>query len=414
MASRDYSRSEELWTRASRLVPGGTHTISKRVDRFADAHSFPAFLRSAQGARVRDVDGNEYIDYIAALGPIILGYSHPAVDEAIRRQLEDGVLFSLPPPIEVELVERLTRILPCAEMVRLFKTGAEATSAAVRACRAATGREIVLSCDYQGWHDWWAVKEQHKGIPVCLRPLTVNLPFGDTATFLESLRQHGDQLAAVILTPALYGCHPPPGFLETIREETIQRGIPLVFDEIITGFRWGIGGAQAHYGVVPDLATYGKAVANGMPLAFLAGNATLMEHLRDNWVTSTYSSEALSIAAAMATLDVLEQESVHARLYEIAEHIQSQLSDISKRLGIQVVQGDCLPALTFGFRMTGIDQSAFDGCLIRQCAANGVLVRRHAMGFSLCLIAALADADIERTMEVLDTSVQAALGKTRS
>src|SRR5262249_17298591 len=226
--------------------------------------------------RVLDVDGNEYTDWSMAIGPVILGYGDPAVDAAIRRQLDDGITFSLMHPLEVEVAERIHEMIPNAEAVRYSKTGAEVTSAAVRLARAFTGRDRVLCCGYHGWHDWSiAVTDRHRGIPEIVRSLTHTFPYND----LEALgAAFDDEVACVILEPVVFE-EPAAGFLRGVRDLCRRNGALLVFDEMWTGFRLAAGGAQERYGVLPDLATYSKAVANGMPLSVLTGRRDVMDLL---------------------------------------------------------------------------------------------------------------------------------------
>lgn len=402
-------RTRDWWRRAACVVPGGTHTISKRVGQFAPADRFPAFLVRGTGAIVTDADGNEYIDYIAALAPVVLGYAHPEVNEAIRAQLDDGILFSLPGTAEVELCEALCGLLPCAERVRLFKTGAEAASAAVRAARVVTGRSRVLSCGYHGWHDWWAVTRSRAGIPEAIAACTVDFPFGDTVAFERAFDEHREALAAVILTPAVYGRHPPPGFLETIRRRTAEARIPLIYDEIITGFRWALDGAQGRYGVVPDLACFGKSLANGMPIAALVGRAEWMDPVRDNWISSTYAGELLSIRASLATLRILQRDGVHAKLHATADALQEGLADLGRRLGVPMRLGDTLPALVFQPLVEGMPLAELQTALLTGAARRGVLLRRDPEGISLCLMAAHSGPLVARTLEAIEGALRALL-----
>jgi glutamate-1-semialdehyde aminotransferase len=409
---RSLGRTRDWWRRASAIVPGGTHTISKRVGQFAPEDRFPAFLVRGRGALVWDPDGNEYIDYIAALAPIVLGYAHPEVNAAIRAQLDDGILLSLPGTAEVELGETLCRILPCAQRVRLFKTGAEATAAAVRAARLVTGRTKVLSCGYHGWHDWWAVTKSSAGIPAALAACTDEFPFGDLAAFERQFAAQRGELAAVILTPAVYGRNPPPGFLETIRRHTAEARVPLIFDEIITGFRWALAGAQGRYGVVPDLACFGKSLANGMPLAALVGRAEWMDPIKDNWISSTYAGELLSIRAALATLEILQRDHVFARLEATAAALQAGLAGIARRLGVPITQGDALPALVFLPIIEGVPLPDLQTALLSDAAQHGVLLRRDPAGISMCLMGAHTDDHVAQTLTVIERAISAVAAGT--
>lgn len=396
------SRTQEWWRRACAVAPGGTHTISKRVGQFAPEDVFPAFISKGDGAVVTDPDGNEYIDYICALAPIILGHNHPAVNEAVLAQLKEGILFSLPGTLEVELAEKLCRIIPCAERVRLMKTGAEATAAAVRAARLVTGKSKILTCGYHGWHDWWAVTAKTGGIPSELAAYSIEFPFGNTAEFERKLAEHRSDLAAVILTPALYGAHPPSGFLGTIREQTTAANIPLIFDEIITGFRWGLGGAQAYYGVVPDLACFGKSMANGMPISALVGRARWMDPIENNWISSTYAGELLSIRAALATIGVLERAGFYPSLFATAQELHEGLSAIGYRLGINIRLGDVVPAVVFSPEVEGLKPAEIQTIVLSHAARRGVLLRRDPKGISLCLMSAHTREQVRHTLGVIE------------
>lgn len=323
--------SDRLWERSLGLVPAGTQTLAKGPGQHVRGVS-PKYLRKGRGARVEDVDGNEYLDMTMAVGPLVLGYGHPEVDAAIRRQLEDGITFSLMHPLEVEVAEAIRRLVPCAEMVRFSKTGADVTSAAVRLARAFTGQRKVLCCGYHGWHDWYvAVTDRAKGVPEEVASLSYTVPYDDLAGVAESI--DGDT-ACVILEPVVFEA-PRPGFLEGLRTLCTERGVLLVFDEMWTGFRLALGGAQERFGVTPDLATFSKAVANGMPLSVLAGRADVMSLLeREVFFFTTFGGEALSLAAAQATLRVLERDGVPERLAARGRQVREGFEAIATGLGI--------------------------------------------------------------------------------
>ncbi|MFO1449422.1 MAG: aminotransferase class III-fold pyridoxal phosphate-dependent enzyme [Opitutaceae bacterium] len=390
----------DLWGEALHLIPGGTHTISKRVTTFLDADHFPPYVIRGKGAWLYDREGRRYLDYIAALGAVLLGYAVDRIDDRVARQLRDGFLFSLPHPCEVELARVLTKLVPSAEQVRLFKTGAEATSAAIRVARLATGRERVLCCGYHGWHDWWAVVRSPAGIPVAQRGLITEFPFNDLEAFRVALDSQPGGWAAVILTPAAYGTEPAPGFLPGIRDETTRRGIPLIFDEVITGFRWALGGAQARFGVTPDLTCIGKAMANGMPLSALVGCARLMEPMKDNWISSTYASDALAIVAALETLEILCEQPILEELQSKASLLQQGIVNLSVDTGADLWVGAQAPAIRFGFNGPADDQARRVRQFVAGCVRRGVLVRRDGSGISLCLMAAVTPADIESTLSL--------------
>jgi glutamate-1-semialdehyde aminotransferase len=314
-------RSRELQQRALDLIPGGSQTLSKGPSQWAQGIA-PGYLRRGRGARVEDVDGNWYLDFPMALGPVLLGYGHPAVDEAIRAQLVDGIVFSLPHPLEVEVAERIAAIVPNAERVRFAKSGSDVTSAAIRLARAVTRRERVLSAGYHGWHDWYIGSTAwHAGVPGAVRALTESIRWGDLEQLRAALADGDQGVAAVIIEPV--GAAEPTGeYLRGVVELAHEHGALAIFDEVITGLRLAAGGAQERYGVRADLVCLGKALGNGMPISALAGAATAMDELRDVFFSGTHGGETLSLAAARATLDVIAGEPVHEHLWHLGERLQ--------------------------------------------------------------------------------------------
>jgi glutamate-1-semialdehyde 2,1-aminomutase len=305
------ARSKSLWARAKQLIPGGTQTLAKGPGQHVEGVA-PMYLARGRGARVWDVDGNEYLDMTMAVGPLSLGYADPVIDEAIRTQLGDGITFSLMHPLEVEVAELIRATVPNVEQVRFSKTGADVTSAAIRVARAFTDRERVVCCGYHGWHDWYiATTDRGAGIPQTTRELVSTFDYND----LDSVRAAVDvDTACVILEPMVVE-PPQPGFLEGVRRICDDHGALLVFDEMWTGFRIALGGAQDRFGVRADLACFSKAIANGMPLSVLAGRADVMQRLeRDVFFYTTFGGEALSLAAAAATLSELRRRDVPATL----------------------------------------------------------------------------------------------------
>jgi glutamate-1-semialdehyde aminotransferase/NAD(P)-dependent dehydrogenase (short-subunit alcohol dehydrogenase family) len=344
----DITESNRLWARARGLIPAGTQTLAKGPGQHVDGVA-PKYLRRGKGARVWDVDGNEYLDMSMGVGPLVLGYCHPAVDDAIRRQLADGITFSLMHPLEVEVAERIRALVPSAEAVRFSKTGADVTSAAVRAARAFTGRPKVLCCGYHGWHDWHiGVTDRAAGIPHAVRDLTSTFEYNDLASLDRAL--DGD-VACVILEPMVFA-DPERGFLEGVRERCTRNGSLLVFDEMWTGFRLAPGGAQERFDVRPDLSTFSKAVANGMPLSVLTGRADVMAVFeRDAFFFTTFGGEALSLAAARTTLEELVARDVPAHLAAIGGQIREGYNRLARGLGMdhytRCVGPGCRTLVTF-------------------------------------------------------------------
>jgi glutamate-1-semialdehyde 2,1-aminomutase len=310
-------RSEELFEKTKRLIPGGVNSPVRAFQ------PYPFFTRCAKGSRLTDVDGREYIDYCLAYGPLILGHANSEVVEAVKTQLECGTLYGTPTEQEVELTELVNKIVPCAEMVRLVSTGGEATMSAIRAARGYTGRKKILKFEgcYHGSHDYVLVKAgsgattfgmpDSLGIPEETTRNTIVVPYNDAVQFEDLVKANKSDLAAVIVEPILGNIGlvlPEEGFLETLREVTERFGVVLIFDEIITGFRVALGGAQGYYRITPDLTTLGKVMGGGFPLAAFVGKEEIMKLIAPEgkvYQAGTYSGNPVSVAASLVTLRIL-------------------------------------------------------------------------------------------------------------
>jgi glutamate-1-semialdehyde aminotransferase len=341
------AKSDDLYSRATGLIPAYTQTLAKGPGQYIRGVA-PKFLLRGKGSHVWDVDGNEFIDYNMAIGPLSLGYAYPAVDNAIRAQLEDGITFSMMHPLEVEVAELIREVVPNAEMVRYGKTGSDATSAAVRLARAYTGRSKVLCSGYHGWHDWYiAVTDRNRGIPQAVKDLSVTFNYNDIQSFLDSI---DDDIACVILEPMVFE-EPRDDFLQRLRGKCTERGVVLIFDEMWTGFRLALGGAQQHFGVNADLMCYSKAVANGMPISILAGRGEIMQLCeRDIFFFTTFGGEALSLAAAKATILELRDKKVPEALARQGRKLKDGYMDIARQLGMTYTDCagmDCRTVVTF-------------------------------------------------------------------
>jgi len=348
--NRDYpviTESDRLYARATGLIPAYTQTLAKGPAQYVNGAA-PKFLARGKGARVWDVDGNEYVDYQMGIGPLSLGYCHEAVDAAIREQLAQGITFSQMHPLEVEVAELVRSVVPGAESVRYSKTGCDVTTAAVRLARAFTGKNKVLACGYHGWHDWYiSVTDRNRGIPQAVQDLTYTIAYNDIAQVEESI---DDDTACIILEPAVFEA-PKDGFLQKLRELCTRKGILLIFDEMWTGFRFALGGAQQRFDVKADLACFSKAVANGMPLSILTGRKDVMQLLdKDVFFFTTFGGEALSLAAAKATILELQKHDVPARLAAQGKKLKDGYNAIAKELGLEYTACagfDCRSIVTF-------------------------------------------------------------------
>ncbi len=324
--SERYRCSEELLERALRTIPLGSQTFSKSLTQYPRGVS-PFFMERGEGSRVWDVDGNEYIDFVNGLLAVSLGYNDPDVNAAVIAQLSQGVTFSLPHRLEMEVAERLVDLVPAAEMVRFGKNGTDATSAAVRLARAYTGREHVAVCGYHGWQDWYiGSTSRNLGVPETTRALTHTFNYNDASSLEAVFDEYPDSVAAVIMEP-MNVQWPAGGFLEAVRDLAHDRGALLIFDEIITGCRFAVGGAQALFGVTPDVCTFGKGLGNGLPLSAVMGRRDVMRLMEEVFLSGTFGGETLALAAARAVLDKLQREPVietlAARGTEILDGLRS-------------------------------------------------------------------------------------------
>ncbi|MDH7569921.1 MAG: aminotransferase class III-fold pyridoxal phosphate-dependent enzyme, partial [Armatimonadota bacterium] len=302
---RSVEKSWKLWDEANAIIPMATQTHSKSP-REALRGIEPCYIVRGEGCRVWDLDGNEYIDFRNSLGPISLGHRYPAVEDAIRRQLEQGIIFGYAHPLEVDVARLLVEMIPCAESVRFLKTGGEAMAAAIKLARAFTGRDLVLKCGYHGWLQ----TTNSPGVPAAVQSVYRDLPWGNIAAFEEAFAREGDRIAAVSVACAYAEAERGHTFYPALRELTRRHGALLIFDEIVMGFRLAVGGAQEYFGVTPDLAVFAKGISNGMPLATYLGRREVMETVRKAVISSTFGGDTLSLAAAKACMQVYRNEEV--------------------------------------------------------------------------------------------------------
>ena len=371
-----FDRSLRLLARAERVIPLGSQTFSKSRLQLPHTQS-PLFLTHGDRGRVWDVDGNEYVDLMGGLLPVVLGYRDPDVDVAIREQLTRGISFSLATELEVELAERLAEIIPCAEMARFGKNGSDATAAAVRIGRAATGRDRVAAGGYHGWHDWYVgATSRNKGVPARYSELTHRFDHNDIDALHTLFRAHPGEFAAVILEP-MTASEPAPGYLDEVAALTRAKGAVLIFDEVITGFRFDIGGAQTLFSVTPDLAAFGKSMGNGMPISAVVGRADLMAEMEEIFFSSTFGGEALSLAAAIAVIDKMRNTPVIERLWEtgkrLADGVRERIAE--HELADTIALGGKAPWMLHRIAdHPGARKEAIRTLLLRELIGGGVLI----------------------------------------
>ena len=421
------SDGSERWSRRAReVMPGGVQGEGRR------AQPYPLYINRAQGSRLWDVDGNEYVDYHAAFGAVLHGHNAPVVRDAIESTLEQhGVAFATAHPLEVMLAERLAAVLPSAEMSVFPCTGSEATYHALRLARAVTGRQKILKIEghYHGWHDYvaWSVHfdaSTGDGVPVAgsagmlagAEDSVVVARYNDLESVAAAIDRHGEDLAALILEPVFFNggvIVPEAGFLEGCRELATEAGIILVFDEVISGFRLGLGGAQSYYGVRPDLTTLGKAVANGMPIAVLTGSRQLMSHLAPEGETlfaGTFAGHVLSVGAAVACVAAVSQAGFHERLESLGRQLEDGIRAAIDETGFpaQIVRLGSVWAIYFSrdpmrsyrdiARFAKDKEDVGQDRFRKWMAERGVYIHPHYMlrGY---ITAAHSEADIAQTVE---------------
>ena len=362
--------------RADAVLPTGASTGSKRAaalygEEDSDA---PTHFVSARGCRVTAMNGESFVDCTMALGAVALGYAEPRVTNAVIEAASEGSVSGLSSWREVELAERLCAMIPCAERAQFLKSGAEAVSAAVRLARTYTGRDRVVACGYFGWHDWSSNSE---GVPEAVRGDVVHVPFGDVSALERAARDAGPSLAAIVLEPVVEH-EPPRDWLTRARAWCDELGAALVFDEMKTGFRLAPGGYQQVCGVTPDLAAFGKALANGYPLAAVVGKAPLMDAARRTWISSTLASESTALAAALAVLDWHDETDICAKLAVIGHEMHAAVERAITTSGARGVRTDGVDAMW----LLHWDDPARENHFVRAALGGGVLFKRGAYNFA--------------------------------
>ena len=389
----EIDKSDELYNIALDLIPATTQTLAKGPQQNVKGIA-PKYLEKGKGSHVWDVDGNEYIDFNMGIGPLSLGYAYPKVDNAIKKQLEDGITFSLMHPLEVEVAKLIHEVIPNAESIRYSKTGADVTTAAIRVARAYTGREKVLCCGYHGWHDWYiSVTDKNNGIPKAINDLTFTINYNDIQSVKDSI---DSDIAAIILEPFVFE-PPKDNFLHELRKLCDDNGILLIFDEMWTGFRIALGGAQEYFGVKADMATFSKAVANGMPLSILTGRKEVMKVLdEDVFFYTTFGGEALSLAAAKATIEELRDKNVPTYLAAQGKKLKDGYNQIANDLGMEFTKCigyECRSLITFDAKAG--NPLEIKALMQQEMIKRGILWGGfHNMSFSH------TDADVEYTLKV--------------
>ena len=406
-----FEQSRALQERAHRLIPGGAHTYAKGDDQYPV--NAPGFIARGSGCRVWDVDGNEFIEYGMGLRAVTLGHGHRRVIDAAYHAMLQGMNFTRPSPIEVEAAEELLRLIPAAEMVKFAKNGSDAMTAAVKLARACTGRDLIAICGDQPFFsvdDWFiGATNIPAGVPEAIRSLTVKFRFNDLDSLVALFNAYPDRIAAVVLE-AETAVAPKLGFLHEVESLTRANGALLVLDEMITGFRWALGGAQSVYGIEPDLSAFGKALGNGFAIAALAGKREFMErgglqhdHERVFLLSTTHGAETGSLAAALETMRIYQQEPVIDTLHRQGERLRAGLAQAATAAGVQshfqVLGRAC--NLVYATRdQDGNPSQSFRALFLQE------IIRRGVIAPSLVVSYAHTDDDIDQTIDAIAAALQ--------
>lgn len=400
-------RTAEYRRRAHRAIPAGAHTYSKGDDQFPALA--PGFIDRAAGSKAWDVDGNEYVDWGMGLRSVILGHAYPRITAAVVEQVQRGSNFTRPSPLEVQLAERLQELIPSAEMVKFAKNGSDVTTAAVRLARAATGRDLVAICaehPFFSVDDWFiGTTPMNAGVPRATIALSLSFHYNDLPSLQRLFAEHPGEIAAVVMEAATVE-QPAPGFLEGVRDLTRRAGAVLVFDEMITGFRWDLRGAQHFYGVTPDLSCFGKALGNGFSVAALVGRRDIMhrggldhDEPRVFLLSTTHGGETHALAAALATVDELTERSALEQVWAAGRGFQDGFNALAAELGlspqVRCIGYPCSPALVFS-DPEGIVSHGLRTLFMQEMALKGVLIPYLAPSFSH------NDADVDRSLEAAE------------
>ncbi len=400
MRKKIHPASEALWARAARVIPAGTQTLSKGPDQFVFGVT-PRYLERGRGAHVWDVDGNEYIDYPMALGPILLGYGYRPVMEAVMDRLGLGTTFTLMHPLEVELAELLTEVIPSAEMVRFAKNGSDVTSAAVRLARACTGREHIAYSGYHGCQDWYAVTTpRNRGIPDFNRELIHAFEYNRLETLETLFDEFYGQIACVIMevpgADPVINLRTKRNFLQDAALLCRKNGALFILDEMVTGFRYSLGGAQELFGVEPDLSCFGKGMANGMAVSALVGKREFMNSLDEVFFSMTFSGETTGLAAAKATIETIMREPVIEHIWKMGARLHEGLRLAAHEWGLEMEVSGRPPRAGLIFRNDlGEADPLMRSLFLQETVKRGVL-----FGGPVFTSYSHSEVDIDRTIEV--------------
>jgi len=396
-------KSKKYLKRAKGLIPALSQTFSKAPYSYVEG-IYPTFLSRGRGSHVFDVDGNEFIDHVLGLGPIILGYGYPKVDNAIKKQLKNGISFSIPHYLEVELSEKIRSIIPGAEMVRFSKTGSDAGTGAVRAARAITKRDNIAYWGGGGvWHDWFTViTSRNQGVPKNLKKMICKFEYNNIESLKILFEKWHGEVAAVYMEPMMTE-FPKKNFLKDVKKLAKKHGSVLIFDEVLTGFRFANGGAQEFLNTESDIAVFGKAIANGMPLGAITGKQKFMEIFEDVFYSTTFGGETLSLAAGMAVIDEIQNKPVIDYCWKIGKHLFTEFNKMSTEIGVSIK----MEGLPIRSRIICRDDKNQPSLLLRSLFYQETIKRGILFGPGYILFSySHSKKDIEKVLDACETSMK--------
>ena len=396
-------KSKKYLKRAKGLIPALSQTFSKAPYSYVEG-IYPTFLSRGRGSHVFDVDGNEFIDHVLGLGPIILGYGYPKVDNAIKKQLKNGISFSIPHYLEVELSEKIRSIIPGAEMVRFSKTGSDAGTGAVRAARAITKRDNIAYWGGGGvWHDWFTViTSRNQGVPKNLKKMICKFEYNNIESLKILFEKWQGEVAAIYMEPMMTE-FPKKNFLKDVKKLAKKHGSVLIFDEVLTGFRFANGGAQEFLNTESDIAVFGKAIANGMPLGAITGKQKFMEIFEDIFYSTTFGGETLSLAAGMAVIDEIQNKPVIDYCWKIGKHLFTEFNKMSTEIGVSIK----MEGLPIRSRIICRDDKNQPSLLLRSLFYQETIKRGILFGPGYILFSySHSKKDIEKVLDACETSMK--------
>ena len=402
--TRTLTNSNTFKERAKKIVPHLTGTFSRAAPSYIEG-VFPVYAQNAHGSHFIDVDENEYIDYVMALGPITLGYNYESINQAIISQLKEGILFSLPHPIEVELSEKICNVIPHAEMVKFEKSGSNAVTGAVRAARAFTKRDKIAYCGSGGvWHDWQAAMvSRDSGIPKFNSELIKTFDYNDADGLEQIFEDNKNEIAAVVLEPTVYE-QPQNNFLNKVRQLTNQNDSVLVLDEVVTGFRFDLGGAQKYFNIKGDLVCFGKGMGNGLPISSITGPSEFMKSFNEVWVSSTNNSENLSLAGTYAVIKEMQEKKTISHCWNIGKKLFDGWNQTVKKFNLDAkMYGYPIRMHLQCFDSDKNESLSLKSLLLQEMVKNGIFMSVLGSTF-ICY--SHSEKDVENTLISLENACE--------